>query len=210
MRLLLLVLTTSAAFAQDPVGFGFLFHSDDRGWLVVTGVAPGGAAEAAGLESGDLLVTVAGDSVYAGRSGLEQLRAARESLPAAFRVARGRDTLGLALGVAPYSPAALLRASNAYLCLAGDCWNGAGLWRSPDGEWYDGTFREGLRDGAGVLTLADGRIHSGGYARGVFHGRGTYFWRDGSRWTGTFADDQPQPPGLYTDPSGASRAGLPD
>lgn len=211
MRLLLLalVLAASPVLAQDPVGFGFMFHEDAEGWVMVTGIAPGGAAETAGLQAGDLLVTVAGDSVFAS-GALDQLRAARESLPAAVRVARGVDTLDLVLGVAPYRPADLLRDSNATLCLAGDCWNGTGLWRHPNGDWYEGTFVEGVREGGGVFTLADGRIYSGGYARGLFHGRGTYFWPDGSRWTGTFLDDRPQAPGVYTDEHGVSRPGLPD
>ena len=213
MRPLLLALAlASGAAAQDlPVGFGFEFNRDADGGTLVTGVAPGGAADEAGLRAGDRIRAIGGAPLPPDQEGaLDALRAARADLPATLLVDRDGEALTLSLGVAPYDPEATRRASAAFFCLAGNCWDGRGLWRHPSGDWYEGGFRDGRRHGGGTVTLADGRVYSGRFAGGTPNGRGVYRWPDNTYWTGLFVDDEPQPPGVYTDAAGRSRPGLPD
>lgn len=214
MRLLLCLalLLSTPAFAQDGetfIGFGFFFVPDHEGTSIVSAVAPGSAAETAGMRAGDRIVSVGGEPLPPFNEG-DLLGRARESLPAAFTVARGADTLALSLEVGPYQLTPLRRRSAAFLCLQGDCVDGTGVWRQPNGRWYEGEFRDGVRHGRGVLTEPDGRVYVGAFADGIREGSGLYRWPDGTYWVGTFEFNQPVPPGVYTDESGASRPGLPD
>ncbi|MEM6326025.1 MAG: PDZ domain-containing protein [Bacteroidota bacterium] len=215
MRSLVLVLAcclAAPALAQEDdafVGFGFFFMPDRDGVSIVTAVAPESAAETAGMRAGDRIVSVGGVPLPPFNEG-DALARARESLPAAFTVARGADTLALSLDVGPYRATPLYRRSAAFLCIHGDCVDGTGVWRQPNGRWYEGEFQDGLRHGQGALTQEDGRVYVGGFVRGVREGPALYRWPDGTYWTGTFRDDQPVPPGVYTDAKGVSRPGLPD
>lgn len=200
---------TLAQEGEDFVGFGFYFMPDREGASIITAVAPWSTAETAGMRAGDRILTVGGVPLPPFNEG-DLLEAARDSLPAAFTVSRGADTLAVSLDVGPYQLTPLLRRMNAYLCLAGDCWDGIGLRVQPNGDWYEGQFDQGIRHGPGKMVLADGRIYSGQFANGLFHGRGVYRWPDATYWVGTFAYGAPEPPGVYTDENGDSRPGLPD
>lgn len=206
---LLVSVPVLAQEGEDFVGFGFFFVSDREGAAVVTAVAPGSAAEEAGMQAGDRIITVGGVAPPPFEAG-DLLTEARDSLPAAFVVARGGETVSLSLGVGPYRLTPLRRQMAEFLCVAGDCWDGVGLWVHPSGDWYEGEFQNGVRHGAGKAGLADGRVHSGHFADGLAHGPGVYRWPDGSAWVGTFEYDRPQPPGVYTDEEGRSRPGLPE
>jgi membrane-associated protease RseP (regulator of RpoE activity) len=209
---LLAVLLAAPTFAQeqdDFVGFGFFFASDRDGRVIVTGVAPGGAAEAAGLEAGDEILEIGGETMTPFNEG-DPLGRARETLPAPMVVARGADTLTLSLGVGPYRLSELRVEAARFTCVRGDCVDGIGRWVKPDGAWYDGPFARGLPHGRGVDTDAEGRVYVGPLVRGDREGEALYRWPDGSYWTGLWRDNQPVPPGVYTDETGESRPGLPD
>ncbi|MEL6616954.1 MAG: PDZ domain-containing protein, partial [Bacteroidota bacterium] len=102
--LLLATLLVAPALAQeqdDFVGFGFFFASDRDGRVIVTGVAPGSAAEKAGMKAGDQILEVGGEPMTPSNQG-DPLGAARDDLPAPFVVARGDERVSLSLGVGPY------------------------------------------------------------------------------------------------------------
>lgn len=53
--------------------------------------------------------------------------------------------------------------------------NGHGTYRGTDGSWYDGTWKEGLRDGFGCGVDANGKVKTGEWKRGTYRGeRMTY------------------------------------
>lgn len=215
MRSLLLglaVLLSAPALAQDTdefVGFGFFFASDRDGRVIVTGVAPGGAAEKSGMKAGDQILEVGGEPMTPFNDG-DPLGAARASLPAPFVVARGDQRVSLSLGVGPYTLSELRVRAARFTCVSGDCVDGIGRWVKPNGAWYDGPFARGLPHGRGVDTDAEGRVYVGPFVHGSREGEAFYRWPDGSTWVGLWRDNQPVAPGVYTDETGASRPGLPD
>lgn len=204
----LLAAPTLAQERDDFVGFGFFFASDRDGRVIVTGVAPGGAAEKAGMKEGDQIVEVGGEPMAPFNEG-DPLAAARESLPASIVVARGDERVALELGVGPYTLSSLNLRRAAFTCVSGDCVDGTGRWVKPNGSWYDGPFARGLPHGRGIDTDAQGRVYVGAFEHGSREGEALYRWPDGSYWVGLWRDDQPVAPGVYTDESGVSRPGLP-
>jgi hypothetical protein len=192
--------------AQDgpPVGFGFSYlkGTDDR--TVVTAVAPGGAAETAGLAAGDVLVAVNGEPVTGPAADVHGiLLAARDAgAMAAFKVSRNGTALTLSLGTAPYDTALLTRLAAVFLCVSGDCIDGEGAWVAPDGERYAGAFVRGRRHGEGRLSLTNGDLYVGTFRDGTFDGRGTYVWADGSVYAGEVRAGAPHGHGVRTAPNG--------
>lgn len=193
MRLLLLfvlALPTIIAHAQgteDPdsyIGLGFYFVTDIDGRTVVTAVAESGAASAAGLLPGDILLTIDGIDVPLVTGVFDMLTVARETPPVLATVEREEETVALELGVGPYNGTLLERAAHDYLCQSGDCWNGEGVWQHPDGRSYVGRFEGGAREGYGIFTWANGGVYEGGHEINLFSGYGMYTWPNGWSWRG--------------------------
>ncbi|NJM10659.1 MAG: protein kinase [Synechococcaceae cyanobacterium SM1_2_3] len=107
-------------------------------------------------------------------------------------------------------------------CLRGNCENGQGTYRYPDGSEYTGQFRNAKMHGEGTYTYAGrGEKYTGEWRNGVINGQGTYFYRSGNRYdggwrngkkhgqgtflyadrgekyVGSFANDQPNGQGVY-------------
>jgi hypothetical protein len=107
-------------------------------------------------------------------------------------------------------------------CLRGNCENGQGTYRYPDGSEYTGQFRNAKMHGEGTYTYAGrGEKYTGEWRNGVINGQGTYFYRSGNRYdggwrngkkhgqgtflyadrgekyVGNFANDQPNGQGVY-------------
>lgn len=208
---LVLLLLPVAALAQDgtAVGFGFSYLAGTDGQPVVTAVAPGGAAEAGGLAAGDSLVAVNGRSVTgAGVDVQGVLAAARDAASTAVvEVIRAGAPETLSLGTAPYDPAVLARLALDFLCVAGDCHNGRGVWAAPDGERYAGDFVGGRRHGDGRLSLSNGDFYVGTFRDGQFDGRGTYVWADGDLYVGEVRDGAPHGDGVRTEGDGGVYTG---
>ncbi len=51
----------------------------------------------------------------------------------------------------------------------------------PDGSYYDGQMKEGIKHGTGCFVAADGSEYRGGYSDGRPHGEGTYCYPDGRK-----------------------------
>lgn len=62
--------------------------------------------------------------------------------------------------------------NNNYGCISGDCENGYGVYRWPDGEKYVGTFKNKLRYGKGTNYWPDGRTYVGVWFNDKMHGYG--------------------------------------
>jgi hypothetical protein len=65
-------------------------------------------------------------------------------------------------------------------CLEGDCMNGKGVLINPDGNFFVGTFQNGLLEGKGVCHFSWGAKYVGQWAKGSFNGEGAYYYPEGS------------------------------
>ncbi len=118
----------------------------------------------------------------------------------------------LAWGFAPFA----LHAQ----CLKGDCTEGYGEMKLPDGSVYKGWFKngkmhgsgiryyrrgdvylgwfaEGLREGEGRLKFAEGHDFLGQWHADRRNGYGKMRWVDGTRYEGNWQDDLPHGKGKY-------------
>ena len=119
-------------------------------------------------------------------------------------------------------PRTVARAVQAPGCLSGNCQNGQGVYRFPDGSEYSGEFRDAKLHGQGTYVYAGrGEKYVGEWRNGVINGRGVYYYRSGNhyegewrngrkhgqgafhypdrgdRYVGAFANDQPNGQGVY-------------
>ena len=209
--LVALLLLAAGARAQDGAyGFGFAYWVVTDGQPVVSAVAPGGAAEAAGLAPGDSLLQ-ADDEVLTGLTadGVgDAIDAARADDPAVtFVLVRDGRRRTLRIEQAPYEPGDLMRRSRTFYCQTGDCLDGVGVWRAPDGERYEGPFVDGWRHGEGTLALANGDLYVGSFVRGAIDGAGTYVWAEGEHYAGEIRSGRPHGRGVRAYPDGALYTG---
>lgn len=65
-------------------------------------------------------------------------------------------------------------------CLEGDCYDGEGTYRFPDGRRYTGAFQAGAPEGEGALYHPNGERFLGQFTAGKPHGEGIYWYPDGS------------------------------
>ena len=59
----------------------------------------------------------------------------------------------------------------------GKIWNGQGTYTYPNGDKYEGEFKEGEKNGQGTFTFSDGRKYVGEF-------------KDGKPWKGTMYDKE--------------------
>lgn len=91
-------------------------------------------------------------------------------------------------------------------CLSGNCQNGYGTYRFPDGAFYKGTFADGKAEGRGEVDYVNGERYSGEMKAGHFHGYGTLYRDRGLQisgfWeVGEYLGDQPRPNIVPTEPA---------
>lgn len=116
-------------------------------------------------------------------------------------------------------------------CLSGDCENGQGTFKMPDGGTYTGQFLNEMPSGLGKYITARGDIYEGEFLGGEFvtghakyltkkgdryegefkkgnmNGKGTLRIKNGEVYTGDFRDGDFNGQGLYTFPDGTSLSG---
>jgi len=92
-------------------------------------------------------------------------------------------------------------------CIEGDCLNGEGIYLFPNGDKYDGEFKNGEITGDGVYTYPDRSQYTGEFANGVRHGQGTLKIVDGITYTGQWANDLPNGEGVKTLADGMQYSG---
>ncbi len=83
-------------------------------------------------------------------------------------------------------------------CLRGDCQNGQGVYRHPDGSEYSGEFHNGKMHGQGTYVYAGrGEKYAGEWRNGVISGQGTYYYRSGNRYEGEWRNGRKHGQGTY-------------
>ncbi len=83
-------------------------------------------------------------------------------------------------------------------CLRGDCRNGQGTYRYPDGSEYTGGFRNAKMHGQGTYLYAGrGEKYVGEWRNGVIDGQGTYYYRTGNRYQGEWHNGRKNGQGTY-------------
>lgn len=67
---------------------------------------------------------------------------------------------------------------------------GIGKLLLPNGDYYNGEFKNDKMDGHGEYIWADGERYNGNYKENMMHGYGEYYWEDGSYFAGNYAEDK--------------------
>lgn len=80
--------------------------------------------------------------------------------------------------------------------------DGYGVLIMPNGDKYEGEWKNDLQNGKGTFTYANGDIYEGQWVNGNREGSGTFTWADGRKYVGAWKNDQRNGKGLYTWPSG--------
>ena len=83
----------------------------------------------------------------------------------------------------------------------GDCINGRGKYRWPDGSFYVGTFKNGKVHGRGVKTFKKG-TYDGEWVNTFMHGQGDLVFKDGERYIGGWKKHRKHGVGTNTWPDG--------
>lgn len=84
----------------------------------------------------------------------------------------------------------LSAATAAAQCISGDCDNGHGVYKSSNGDRYEGLFRDGKREGAGIINYGNGNRYEGDFRYGKRHGFGTMTYPSGKAEGGAWEADE--------------------
>ncbi|XP_063702633.1 radial spoke head 1 homolog [Culicoides brevitarsis] len=79
--------------------------------------------------------------------------------------------------------------------------HGKGFAVLPNGDQYDGEYRNNFRHGSGIYYFKRGYRYEGSWKLGLKHGIGKFYYPDGSTYEGEWKSDQKQGYGIYTYPN---------
>lgn len=74
-------------------------------------------------------------------------------------------------------------------CIAGDCENGNGTYKLPNGDMYTGNWVNGNREGYGRYDWANGSYYVGEFKNNMLNGKGAFYGVDGKEMNGNFVDN---------------------
>jgi hypothetical protein len=82
-----------------------------------------------------------------------------------------------------------------------------GTYTWPDGQTYNGGWKNGEAVGQGTTTFSDGGTYIGEYRAGKFHGHGSFTYPSGSKYVGEWKNGWPDGQGTVTLGSGEKHTG---
>lgn len=74
-------------------------------------------------------------------------------------------------------------------CVAGDCQNGNGTYKLPNGDMYTGNWVNGVREGYGRYDWANGSYYVGDFKNNMLNGKGAFYGADGKQMIGMFIEN---------------------
>jgi len=74
---------------------------------------------------------------------------------------------------------------------------GYGVCRYYNGDFYEGTWADGVRNGVGMQLCTDGSNYVGQYKEAKREGYGVYTFHNGDCYLGTYKQDLPNGLGVY-------------
>ncbi|XP_062861724.1 radial spoke head 1 homolog [Trichomycterus rosablanca] len=80
--------------------------------------------------------------------------------------------------------------------------HGEGKAVLPNGDTYQGMYKQGKRCGEGTYRFKNGARYIGEYYMNLKHGQGVFYYPDGSKYEGSWVEDQRHGHGIYTYPNG--------
>lgn len=86
--------------------------------------------------------------------------------------------------------------------------NGRGSMIYPNGNRYDGEYRNGQRNGCGTFVFDNGRRYVGQFENDLFSGRGVWTLENGDRYIGDFEFNKCNGEGVYIFADGTSKSGI--
>ena len=72
--------------------------------------------------------------------------------------------------------------------LSNESGEGLGKFTFPDGDTYEGEFKDWDMNGQGTYTWTNGDKYVGEYKDGEEHGQGTYSYSNGNKYVGEYKD----------------------
>lgn len=84
---------------------------------------------------------------------------------------------------------------------------GEGRWKSKFGDFYRGSFKNGIVNGRGKLTLTNGDFYIGEFKNGKFNGKGKYSFGNGDSYIGQWRRGKMNGLGTYFFKDGRQRKG---
>jgi len=66
--------------------------------------------------------------------------------------------------------------------------HGIGVYKSKNGDVYEGEYRLNKRDGYGIKKWASGCSYKGYWTKDLMHGQGLFRWSKGDFYEGSYVD----------------------
>lgn len=93
-------------------------------------------------------------------------------------------------------------------CVKGNCHNGRGKFVYPNGDQYEGQWKDGKMHGSGKYEYSNGDRYDGDFHFDKKDGSGTYVWKDKGSYTGQWKNDLRDGYGVYKWTSSATYIGF--